>query len=439
MKLTFVGFTISYSAFAMEFNFSDIEYQAQIGTTLKQFEIDTDVENNEYQISLKTKFQSDWEQDFLRIHFGFFNRYDPDDDSRNIFDFDEAYVKTTFGNWSMSAGNHIFNWSVLEIFHPVDNINAKNLEANGELTERLGQRSIIISKEFEASLLEFIVLLETKHSIFPGQHNRSGPQYALGSPKFVTGDYELEESPDMAQGGIRYIHNFDTVDFDFHILRRFDNNNNIFSIPKPANTSPGISDLDLVPYYFPVTQLGVAVQGTWEEYIYKIEVINLDYDNYDIEFFVPHVVIPRTILDHQLFAAGLEHSKSYENDTEGTYFIEYQTILGTTIEEARGINVFQRDMSIGYRHNFNDFNGNTTTVAIVSDIDHGREHIFNFSHKLIFKEVWEFNAAVRIIEAPESTKFNEITDINDIDPTSLEGLKPLRESDNIFIELTRLF
>jgi hypothetical protein len=404
----------------------EITYSGQIGFSYRQFEGDKNTKNEDHQQDTYAKISAGLEQDNSKIHFSAFGRIDSVDSTRNIFNIDEGYYKYTKDLWSFSIGNHIFNWSVLEMFHPVDSINARNLDTNAVAAERLGQPAIVITREFERSILQFISLLQTVSPVIPSAKNRNGPQVYLEAPRFIDDDFSTTNSPNIPEGIVHYLHNFDSFDLDLHVARKYDTLN-----PVIGSTYPTVEKVQATPYYLPVTQYGVAIQGAYDKFMLKFEHIYYDFENYKVCTFINCVNYYSTKEDHSLTAFGTEYSTVYKNDQEGTFFLEYQTVLGTTIEEARVLNVFQRDIGFGYRHNFNNFDGHEIIAVVIGDLDQLHEQIYNISHSFRLSESWKWHSELRIVKAVKPSEELELDNFS--------GLKPISESDNIFFRLTKFF
>ena len=412
--------------------FADFDYQAQVGLRYKVFPDDDRDDTKDYQLDLKTRFQSDYEVDSYRFHLGFFSRVDQNNSKRNILNFDETYLKKSFNSMSVSVGNHIFNWSVLEVFHPVDTINAKNFDSNGDLIERLGLPSVIIHKEFETSLFQFIAVIQNIPSIFPDDSNRNGALIDFKETKYVNDDQTIEDSPDMFEFIVRYQHNFENFDMDIHYARKYDTNNPLISSPRTQNNSPTIEQLEITPYYLKMHQYGVTLQKNWDAYIIKFEHARYDYDQDSVELFIPPTFsVQNTKEDFSLTAFGIERTFTYGNDAEGTFFFEYQTVLGTTQDSARILSPFQRDAALGYRHNFNDFKGHEILAFLINDVDHFEERIYSLSHSYRVIPGWKLETGIRIIEAQNPK--------NGLDLSNFEGLRAIANGDSFNIELTRFF
>jgi hypothetical protein len=412
--------------------YASFDYSAQIGTRYKHFEDDDLDFTQDYQLDLKTKFQADYENDFFRLHMGFFSRIDQNNSQRNIINFDEFYLKKEFESSSWSIGNHVFNWSVLEIFHPVDTINSKNFDSNGDLTERLGQPSLIYHKDFESSFFEIILFLANQKSILPDRGNRNGAKVEFEEAKYVNKSQDISSTPNMLEYVLRYQVSFDNVDLDLHYARKYDTNNPLISTPKTTNTSPTLEDLDITPYYLKVSQYGLTAQYNLDAFLIKFETVYFDFDQDTVTLFIPPITdIQNTKEDFNITALGVERSVNYSNDTEGTYFFEYQSIFGTTIEDARILSPFQRDAAIGYRHNFNDFNGNEIIAVLINDVDRYEERIYSISHSRRFFDSWKIESNLRIIEADNPSP--------GLDISNFEGLRSIANGDSFTLELTKFF
>lgn len=421
----------------LAFNSENLEFQGEIGSRYRHFQNDNNKETKDYQLSLETKFQGDYTDGDNIYHFGFFSRVDANDSTRNIINFDEVYYSRTgigsSDSITFTIGNQIFNWSMMEVFHPVDNINSRNFDSNGDLIERLGQPSLILKKEFETSYIEMIVLIDTVDSIMPSKSNRNGAQLNINQPRYATGDLEDTDDPNDLGYILHFVKNFDSFDLDLHVAKKYDTNFPALTIEVDKNTSPTASEhLEYVyPFYVPVTQYGMAASGNVKEYIFKFEHSHFDYEDYDIPFLTAQKNTTIIKQDFSLTAFGIEKTKAYSNDQEGTFIVEYQTVLGTTIEEARTLSPFQRDIAFAYRHNFNDFKGHEIIMVFISDLDTADEHILDISHSFRINTEWKMETTLRTIEAKESSQ--------GLDINNYSGLRPVAESDQINLKLTRFF
>jgi hypothetical protein len=419
------------------FNNENLEYQGEIAGKLKQFQDDSNDSSKDYQLNLETKLQTKYTDNNNYYQFGFFSRIDSNDSSRNIINFDEVYYTRsgmgTSEQTSISIGNRVFNWSMMEVFHPVDNINARNFDSNGDLTERLGQPSLVLKREYDSLYIELILLLDTVDSLMPSSSNRNGAQLSFNKPRYATADLEDTSNPNSLGSIVHLVKNFDNFDLDLSISKKYDTNYPVISIEVDKNTSPTADEhLNYIyPFYVPVRQYTAAASGNAGEYILKFEHAYFDFEDFKVPFLTAQKNTVLTKQDFSLTAFGIEKTTTYSNDQEGTFILEYQTVLGTTIEEARSLVPFQRDIAFAYRHNFNDFKGHEIIFILITDLDTADEHIVDLAHSFRLNTEWKFNTTLRTIEAKET---NSGLDIN-----NFTGLRPIAESDQINIKLTRFF
>lgn len=412
--------------------FAEFSYQGQIELRRTVFDSDDNSTTYDEQNSIYSKLNSSYESDSLRFNLAGFVRFDSMDKSRKVSNLDETYFKYSHNDFSISFGNHVFNWSVLEFFHPVDTINARNLDVNAERIERLGLNSIVLNKDFENSNLSLFYLLDNSNPIIPKQSNRNGFGLELTDPKYVQIDNSISNSPKYDQFGIRYKHSFDNFDLDIHWFKKVAINNPFIAIPVQVITDP--TNIDISPFYFPAKQLGATIQYIYGDYLFKFETIDLNFNSLEVDTLIPISAAPGIIassikpVDHNQTAIGLEYTHIYNSKQEGTFFAEYQFLLNTSFDEAKRLNPFQRDIGLGYRHNFNDFNSNAFVIAIIHDIQTGNETLYNLEHSFSFQKSYKMILNMRIIDAPSADSIKNAT-----------GLKPLRDADNFSIAISRYF
>ena len=416
---------------------ANLEFQGQLQLQSVHFSDDKNSQSTDQQSTLYGRLNANYEKENYRINLSGFGRQDFNDKTRNMSAVDEAYLKLSADTVFFNIGWNVFNWSVLEFFHPVDTINSRNLDVNAERIERLGQPSVVLTKEFESSYLQLIVLTDLVDPLMPSPSNRNGAGIKLEKAQYLIGDNEWKNNPNHMQYGLHYQHTFDNFDMDLHWMHKMGNNHPIFAAPVQV-IPPDIKDTKIYPFYFPVDQIGLAVQGVFSEWLFKIESVYYDFKNYDLNMLVPISVAPGvsttpiTQLDHTISAIGLEYTQHMDNGAQSTYFLEYQFILNTTMQEARGLNPFQRDLGFGVRYSFNDFNSNEIVAALIRDVDHYTETVFNFEYSFRFMQNYKFFTNLRVIDAPAMPDgLNALTEAN--------GLKPLREADNLSFSVIKYF
>lgn len=394
--------------------------------------MDDEEDNNDYQVSNLLRANIELEEDIFSLKVAGYVREAYFDKDRNFSNLEEAFIKYEKGNFTALLGNQVYNWTIMEVFTLGDNYNARNLAASSSDTERLGLPSLNMRYEFEESFIQFVSIFQAPASHFAQKRNRLGIQFDLQDPEFLIDNNETGDA-DFTQYIFHFKKFFDNFEFDFHYARKFDTAYPIIVIDKPQGVSPSsVDDLDIRPYYQPVKQTYISLQGEFWESLLKFEYLKVDFDNLEVEFFVPpNTLNQATQLDFQKVTLGYEKAHDYKNNHSATFLVEYTTVLGVTYEEARTLGAFQRDIMLGYRHNFNDFKSHQLQFALITDLQEYDETAFSMKHSMRANNYWTIETTLSVIETakPDSDNLAE----------SYYGLKPIRESDNILFNVIRFF
>lgn len=430
LSLAILFFAIINQAYTMDyqgsFSYGDTTF----------FEQDNDDDNKDRQNTLEFEMKVSGSKDKILYQLEGMARTDLLDDGRNITTPLDTYIKYQSDKLSLSAGYHIFNYSVLEVFHPVDTLNSRNLDITGEKIERLGQPSVIFTSYFTNSSLSLILFTEVIDPKMPSEKNRSGPQFDLGNPIYVTGDYEQTTPPVDYQYGARYKVLLEPVELDLQIFKKYATHQPFALVPE--QTIINADDIVVKPYFFGMTQYSGAMTVPVFEGMFKSEVAYYDLNNFEIEtlvyqdnypFFVGEAFKPQ---DFGQIANGWEYTKYYSNDQEGSFYFEHQFVVGLNDQDAKQYSMFQNDFAFAYRHSFNDFNSFEFNTSYIIDLQESSESIFNLGINFRFWESFKFDSALRIINAKKVS--TDIADAND-----RYGLRPLRMSDNIQFKVTKYF
>lgn len=420
----------------------------------RNFKDDDNNTTNDTNSAVYTKLSSETEKEHYRIKAGFFTRTDSVDSTRDMVAPYELYLGTNYSVFDFKVGYQIFNWSALEFFHPVDIINTRNLDSNPEEMEKYGEFAFNLALTFENSKLELLYMPLVTDPQLPSESNRIGNGLSLQNARYVDGHDELiTNKMNLNQYGMHYVHYFESMDIDLHYLHMTDKSSPAFGVDDD-NFPDEVDAFDadeiepmIHPYYFMVDQIGVAFQIPVSSFMVKGESVSKSFsDDYystltgaevkDDPLRIEYEYEETSPMDHQQNAIGLEYNTSYSNNHEATYIIEYSKVTGVTNEEARAISIFQNDIGVAYRHNFNDFNGKEIILVGIYDLDFKNESIWSAAYSQRLSEKWKMSGGIRFVNAPNTEDTDEIIDIEKEDYT---GLKKMNKSDNIFMNLSRYF
>ena len=403
-----------------------LEYQGQIDFEHRQFNSDDDAQTHDAQTGTFLSLNASHEYKKAKFQLGLKARDAYIDQNRDYLNLDDTNISWQESDWSLSLGTHIFNWKIMEFFSPIDTINPRNLSP-GQDVERLGLPTLVYTKEFESSFMQAIYIIDSKASEYPQARDRQGIKLNLATPKYVEDSGELSNGDKLFQFILRYKKSFDNFELDLNFSQKYDTSNPLIVVERPS-----VSDIKIRPYYFPVTKLGMSAQTSIDDWTYKLEANTLNYTNTDVEFFVPPMSLTTvTQKDHSVLAIGAEKNIYFDNNHSSVLYLEYTSIFGTTSEDARSLGPFQRDGLIGIRHALNDFKGHEFSLFLTYDLQSYDEAIIGLGHEFRLNSAWKLEYGITLIEAPKPDK-NDPLDF-------YYGLKPLRESDNIMVTLSRYF
>jgi hypothetical protein len=134
----------------------------------------------------------------------------------------------------------------------------------------------------------------------------------------------------------------------------------------------------------------------------------------------------RTPTDHSQIAIGTEYLWSHDWGGESQFFLEAQGLFGTSKERRAELDVFQRDILIGYRLAFNDTQSTELFISLITDLERTREHLLNFYFDRRLTDNWKYRLGFRIYDAPQKGAL----------PL---GLETFHEDHYAFFNLSRFF
>ncbi|MBC77799.1 MAG: hypothetical protein CME64_17470 [Halobacteriovoraceae bacterium] len=408
------------------------EYQGQIDFEHRQFNSDGDSDSHDSQSAIFLSLVSSKQlTENLNLNFGLKAREAFVDHERDFLNLDDTNISFTKNNWKASVGTHVFNWSVLEFFSAFDPINPLNL-SQGQDVERLGLPSLVYTYEFESSFVQFINITRSIPSMYPQGRDRQGLMLDLETPLFVEDENSFSNGDKLFQFILRYKKSFDYYDWDFFIAQKYDTANPLLILEMPGAISPTINDLKLRPYYLQVRQVSTSLQTSYKEWLLKLEASHYDYKNTELRFFIPPMSSGEISQpDHSRVAFGAEKEFFHSNNHSTNFLLEYISILGVSSDEAKTLGPFQRDVLIGARHLLNNFNSHQFSLFITYDAQSFDEFIYTASHEFRISSAWKLEYGLTVFDTPLPDQNNPLD--------RFYGLKPVRESDNIMVTLSRYF
>ena len=205
-----------------------------------------------------------------------------DPEAAQDIDFNEAYLEYANNDLSYLVGNNIIFWGKNEFYNPVDIINSKDFSNGLAQGEKKGQTMVNVKRYFESSELNFFILPAVTNT-YPTSKVR--PQLALDIDATNTyADGASKDNMGMAVRWSGYINEYD------YGLSFYEGNTK-----DPALV---LNSGKFVPKYSEITQLGLDLQATKGDTLYKSEVVYRE-NQYDYN---------GNIEDYTNLILGIEHN-----------------------------------------------------------------------------------------------------------------------------------
>lgn len=199
-----------------------------------------------------------------RVSIVGFARADSHDSERSHADLREAYWGLERGGWDLNVGVNKVFWGVAESRHLVDVINQTDLVEDIDQEDKLGQPMINLNLQRDYGRFGVFLMPWFRERTFSGPDGRLRPPLPVNDNQSV---YESSDEENHVDVAIRYSHYIGDVDIGVHV---FDGTSREPSfLVAPGGTQ-------LMPFYEQMTQLGVDLQYTREEWLWKLEAIGRD-------------------------------------------------------------------------------------------------------------------------------------------------------------------
>ncbi len=386
-------------------------------------ENDQNPHTKEISYDLSGHLKLSFENDLLKYKLALLGRLGVLDDARNIFFQEENYFSLPGDQSFFTLGYQIHSWYILEGFRVSDIINSKNLDGDYEIIENFGELTFSFGYEFEIATLSFFYFPEYKDPYWPASSSRASPKTRntaidnvdIASSIWVEGNNKKGDSFGH-QGAIRINGSIDQYDFDF----------DLYTIHHMDRSQPFItiaSDLKLRGHHFRVTQTGLNLSKIYDSWILKFEGAYRDFNNNTFQAVIQGPTLSPQ--DHSIIATGFENNFNLFDGVSSTLFLEWQKIFGLDLSISEQYTQFQNDLFIALRLDFNDAKGRILTLAAFVDLEKQYEYAVAINYAQRISDSWSLATGGRFIHSKNST--------------TPRGLDLFRDSNNIFLKLTRFY
>lgn len=270
-----------------------------------------------------------------------FARIDARDDDRSHADIREAYWLYIQDEWELLVGVNREFWGVTESRHLVNVLNQVDQVENIDEEDYLGQAMVNLSIQKDFGRFSLYVLPFFRERTFPGDNGR------LRAPLVVDeGDAEYESGAEQwhTDFAARYSHVIGNWDFAASYF---------YGTGREATLMTSSSGTQLIPHYNIINQLGIDVQYTNEEWLWKFEGIIREGQG---------DTFAATVL-------GLEYTLFQFNESDADLGLLIEHLFDDRDEVGAPATSLENDLFLGMRYTFNDIQNTSLLAGGIVDLD----------------------------------------------------------------------
>ena len=325
------------------------EWSGQLGIETRVF-TETAAYSEQRANSSSLLFQPEFYHEFESGNSSFafvpFARLDQTDNQRSHVDIRELTWVKVQNNLEWRLGIRKVFWGVTESQHLVDLINQTDTVENPDGEDKLGQPMVNLSYASDMGTFDIFILPYFRERTFAGKKGR------LRSDPYVdttTTFYESADKEKHVDYALRWANSIDEWDIGLSYFSGTSREPRFVTGTNPAG------DTVFNPYYDLIEQVGLDMQATFDNWLWKLESIY------------------RT-------GIGGSGASSFTALTAGLEYTFYAVLgeatdIGLVIEylyDDRGATIaspFQKDMMLGLRFNLNDEQSSEALFGVIKDLD----------------------------------------------------------------------
>jgi hypothetical protein len=347
---------------------------------------------NNVSLSAQPEYYTRWDGGDQSFVFVPFLRWDQNDEERSHVDIRELAWLKAADDWELRAGIRKVFWGVTESQHLVDIINQTDLVEAPDGEEKLGQPMLNLALIRDWGTLDLFVLPGFRERSFPGVDGRLRPALPVDTDH---AQYESSQGEEHIDYAARWSHYLGQWDFGLSAF------NGTSRDPRLAPNGGGTA---LIPYYEQIAQLGLELQATLGNWLWKLEAIHRDgeQENYSAA------------------TAGFEYTFVGIMDSAADLGVIAEVLYDDRGDDAT--TPFADDILLGARFTLNDEQSTELLCGVIFDSDDS-SRMFNLESSRRIGNQWKISLEGRaFINIPDS------------DP-----LAGLRKDDYLQLELARYF
>ena len=337
---------------------------------------DTPQENNYFSLSGLPEFYHSWDDQQQSFTFTPFFRLTHNDDGRNHGDIRELHWQRVLENWEFRIGISKVFWGVTESQHLVDVINQTDAVENIDGEDKLGQPMLKLSTENSHGVFDFFILPGFRERTFSDVDGR------LITDPVIDPEQAFYESSD-ADSHIDYALRWFQTLGDWDLGLSYFTGTSRDPLFKPGSRN---SELVAVPYYVLMQQFGLDLQATTDEWLWKLELIQRQWQ----------------VEDFRALTAGFEYSfiGIFDSNADIGLVVEY---LYDDRDEA-ATTPFEDDLMTGLRLTLNDTQSTEALLGVIIDRN-TRESMLSLEASRRLSDQWKLELEARFFQHIASNSY----------------------------------
>lgn len=307
--------------------------------------------HNQSSISVEPELYWEWNGGNDSVIFTPFYRVDNQDENRTHGDIRELAYVHAGDDWELRAGIRKEFWGVTEFQHLVDVINQTDGVEDFDGEDKLGQQMINLSGVSELGIVDLFLLPGFRERSYAGEEGR------LRGPLVVDNNnvsYESSAGQQHLDFAVRWAHSFG--DFDLGVYWFHGTNRDPYLSPTSQETAPNVVQYSLKQHYAQMDQLGIDVQATLGDWLWKFETISRETD----------------LEDYWATQGGFEYSfiGVFDTNLNLGLLMEHSWDSRGEVELGEQGSLLQNDLFLGARLAFNDMQSSELLMGVGGDLDH---------------------------------------------------------------------
>lgn len=314
-----------------------------------------------------------WASGNNSINISLFSRLDSDDTKRSHSDIRELYWLHYQDNWEIRVGVDKVFWGVTESNHLVDVINQTDAVDSPDGEQKLGQAMVQWSVAGNWGTFDAFVLPYFRERVFPGKDGQLGLPFSID---YSETRYESDKEQQHIDLAVRYSQTLGN--WDMGVSHFTGTNREPLFIPKTmAGTNPEPFTPEFIPYYTQLSQTGLAVQGTLDAWLLKLEFVYKD----------------NGIDSYNAFVGGFEYT--FFGLAQGPLDLGVLLEVNGDSRYDQATTVFQNDLFVGSRLAFNDIQDTSILIGMTQDLSRTQNYTALIEGRRRLGESWRLTLDAR--------------------------------------------